>query len=149
MYAHHDQTTSAWYWFCFSGWPYLLTGLVGLAYNWSPPCLVLHMYTSLSYEKSRKGLVNTIRTNRLFPWNAHDIINVTTNYVYSGTPLKGHPLMSSHPLYNGHSPWSPLHWNSTYKPPDLWPPLYDGQNLWSQWWPLIEGFHCIHCFISS
>ena len=40
---------------------------------------------------------------------------------------------------NGHSRWSPLHWNSTYKISDLWLPLYHGQNLWSQWsqwWPL-------------
>ena len=50
------------------------------------------------------------------------------------------------PLYNGHSPWSPLHWNSTnsYKTPDLWPPLYNGRiKSLIPVVAIIEGFHCM------
>ena len=35
------------------------------------------------------------------------------------------------------------------KTPDLWPPLYNGRNLWSQWWPLYRGFTIVVLWFSK
>ena len=39
------------------------------------------------------------------------VCNILLLVVYSETPLNGHPWWAA-TLYNGHSPWSPPHWNS-------------------------------------
>ena len=66
---------------------------------------------------------------------------------YSGTLLMATPDKWP-PLYNGHSPWSSLHWNNTYKTPDLWPPLeIFGPN--GDLWPPLEIFGPIVAIIEG
>ena len=56
-------------------------------------------------------------------------------------------LMAGHPVYIGHSPWSPTalicHNIIIGRNAEIRPPLYNGQNFFPSMVVAIEGFHCI------